>query len=244
MLIKINELQSNLNVSPNGVLHVGAHLAEEAQEYSKYGWGNVVWVESQPEKVANISKLLDKKTNTIIEATVWSESGVSMDFNVASNGESSSVLEFGSHAKSYPNITYTKKIRVTTKRLDELIPEDFSGDFLNLDVQGAELEALKGLGSEIRKFKWIYSEINKEEVYKGCATVGEMDEYLLSKGYRRAVSRWILGAGWGDALYMRLDLKKQSLLQSIVQQSNNGLFYGIQLLAILKRKVINRQLLL
>ncbi len=239
MLIKIKELRSNFNVFPIGVLHVGAHMAEEARDYARYGWGNIVWVESQPEKAQYISKLLDMKTNTIIEATVWSESGISMDFNVASNGESSSVLEFGSHSKNYPNITYTKKIRVTTKRLDEIIPENFLGDFLNLDIQGAELEALKGLGSEISKFKWIYSEINKEEVYKGCATVDEMDEYLLGKGYKRAASRWILDAGWGDALYIRQDLTKQNVLQSIIQKSNNVLFYGIQLMKILKKRIFN-----
>jgi len=240
MLIKVRELRSNFNVHPTGVLHVGAHMAEEAKDYSRYGWGNVVWVESQPEKAEFISKLLDAKTNTIIQATVWSESGVSMDFNVASNGESSSVLEFGSHSKNYPTITYTRKIRVTTKRLDEIIPNHFLGDFLNLDIQGAELEALKGLGSEINKFKWIYTEINKEEVYKGCPTVDEMDEYLASKGYKRVASRWILDAGWGDALYRRQDLKKQNDFQSITQKANSALFYGFQLLTILKRRILNK----
>lgn len=214
-------------------------MAEEAKEYSKYGCGSIVWVESQPEKVAYISQLLDARTNTIIEATVWSESGVSMDFNIASNGESSSVLEFGSHSKYYPKITYTKKIRVTTKRLDEIIPKDFFGDFLNLDIQGAELEALKSLGSEISRFKWIYSEINKEEVYKGCATVDEMDEYLLRNGFKRVATRWILDAGWGDALYARQDLKQQSLFQSTAQELYSARFYGIQLLKILKRSIFN-----
>ena len=214
-------------------------MAEEANDYSRYRWGNVIWVESQPEKVEYISQLLDLKTNTIVEATVWGESGISMDFNVASNGESSSLLEFGSHSKNYPKITYTRKIRVTTKRLDEIIPNNFVGDFLNLDIQGAELEALKGLGSKISKFKWIYTEINKEEVYKGCATVGEMDKYLLNKGYKRVASRWILDAGWGDALYSRQDIKKVDAFQSIKQKSKNLLFYGIQLLSIIKKSVFN-----
>jgi FkbM family methyltransferase len=239
MLIKIKDLRSNFNVSPKGVLHVGAHLAEEAKDYKQFNWGEIVWVESQQEKAEHIRNLLNPDENTVIEATVWSESGIPMDFNVASNGESSSVLEFGSHSKSYPNITYTKKVRVITKRLDEILPVNFQGDFLNLDIQGAELEALKGISSRINEFKWIYTEVNKEEVYKGCATVDKIDEFLLNYGYKRVATRWILKAGWGDALYIHSDLIRINSHQKINQLAKNIYFYGIQLLRILKKQIIN-----
>lgn len=239
MLIKISELCSNFNINPSGVVHVGAHLAEEAGDYAKYGWGKILWVESQKEKAVHIRNLLDSKTNLIIEATVWSESGIRMNFNIASNGESSSILEFGSHSKNYPNITYTKKIPVVTQRLDEIIPENFHGNFLNLDIQGAELEALKGLGRRLSDFNWIYSEVNKEEVYKNCATVDKIDEYLNNYGYTRVATRWILGAGWGDALYAKENLTKLGFLHKIRQKTNNVAFYGIQAARMLKRILLN-----
>lgn len=239
MLIKIKDLCSNFNVSPKGVLHVGAHLAEEAKGYKQFNWGHTVWVESQQEKAEHIRNLLDPDENTVIEATVWSESGIPMDFNIASNGESSSVLEFGSHSKNYPDITYTRKISVQTKRLDEVLPEDFQGDFLNLDIQGAELEALKGIGSKISKFKWIYTEVNKEEVYKGCATVDKIDEFLLNYGYKRVATRWILKAGWGDALYIQSNLIRMNSHQKMNQLVKDVFFYGTQLLRIFKKRIFN-----
>jgi FkbM family methyltransferase len=201
MLFSVSELGQNFNVHPNGVLHVGAHKAEESLEYQKHGWGNVVWVEAQPDLVIDLVNRLSASENTVIEAAVWDESGIKLEFNVASNGESSSLLEFGSHAESYPQIKYESSIVVFTKRLDEIIPIGQFADFLNVDVQGVELKALQGLGSRIKEFKWVYTEVNKSEVYKDCTLIGDLDDYLGEQGFKRISTRWVFGKGWGDALY-------------------------------------------
>jgi FkbM family methyltransferase len=203
MLIPISNLSQHWKIKPNGVLHVGAHRGEEAGEYEKYGWGKVVWVEAQPTLVSALRSALDIEQNLVLEAAVWNESGVELDFNVASNGESSSLLEFGSHADSYPNITFLSRIKVLTKRLDEIIPAERFADFLNLDLQGAELRALQGLGERISEFNWVYSEVNKIEVYRDCALITEIDGYLERMGFVRVSTRWVFGKGWGDALYIR-----------------------------------------
>jgi len=210
MLFSVSELGQNFKVHPNGVLHVGAHKGEESFEYQKHGWGNIVWVEAQPDLVLELTKRLSALENTVIEAAVWNESGVKLEFNVASNGESSSLLDFGSHAESYPQIKYESSIVVFTKRLDELIPTDQFADFLNIDVQGVELKALQGLGSRITEFKWVYTEVNKSEVYKDCTLIGDLDDYLGEQGFKRISTRWVFGKGWGDALYrnQNMDLTK------------------------------------
>ena len=202
MLIPVGELVRNFIVNPIGVLHVGAHKAEESTQCNQHGWGNVVWIEAQPDLVQHLRNTLPSEGNLIIEAAVWHESNIEFEFNIASNGESSSLLELGSHAESYPGIKYDKTIKIKTKRLDEVIPRERFADFLNVDVQGVELKALQGLGDRISEFKWIYSEGNNSEVYKECTLIADLDAFLSEKGFSRVTTRWVLGAGWGDAMYV------------------------------------------
>lgn len=63
------------------------------------------------------------------------------------------------------------------------------------------------MGSYFDQIKWIYSEVNKGDVYEGCSKIAEIDEYLESKGFKRASTRWVRGQGWGDAIYVRKTLK-------------------------------------
>ena len=70
------------------------------------------------------------------------------------------------------------------------IPNDFA-NFLNIDIQGAELLALKGMGSLISYFDYIYLEVNKAHVYKKCALVNE----AMSWSARAARTSKLIKAG-------------------------------------------------
>jgi len=59
------------------------------------------------------------------------------------------------------------------------------------------------MGELIRKFKWIYSEVNKRETYIGGATVDKLDEYLGSFGFKRVETGQWVGDTWTDALYIQ-----------------------------------------
>jgi DNA-directed RNA polymerase len=78
-------------------------------------------------------------------------------------------------------------------------------NFWNFDIQGAELLALKGAEESIKYAKALYLEVNTEEVYQGCALVGDLDTYLGERGFERVLTKmWDNGScGWGDALYVR-----------------------------------------
>jgi FkbM family methyltransferase len=189
-------------------MHVGAHLAEEYQEYKDQNWidkfsKRAIWVEAQPDLASKLQESLDKSENLVYNFAVWEENGKSLEFNIANNSQSSSLFELSKHAEIYPQIKYVERIMVETIRLETLLGmTELEPDFLNLDIQGAELIALKSLGSRINNFKWIYTEVNKEYVYKGCALVSEIDEFLASANFTRVATRWVKGKGWGDALYI------------------------------------------
>jgi hypothetical protein len=222
------------------VVHVGAHLAEEAADYVKYFWNPVIWVEAQPSLVAELRNKLDPKTNSIIEAAVWNQSGIELELHVASNSQSTSLLDFGSHQTSYPDITFTKSIKVKTQRLEDLLKDHICPNFINLDLQGVELQALEGLGQLIEKFDYIFVEVNRAEVYKNCTLVDDLDLFLEKHGFSRVTTRWIIGRGWGDALYIRESTQTpRRIFQHLGSFLNDTKFYARQLISRAIHKFLN-----
>jgi FkbM family methyltransferase len=193
--------------SISGIIHVGAHEAEELANYVAAGKDKVLWVEANPSKWSFLSEKLNAYPNMRLgRFAAASSSGGEAILNVASNGQSSSLLPFGSHADNYPSISYTEKILVDLNSVDDWIsrlgidPVDFN--FINLDIQGYELNALHGMTNQLQHVDFVYSEVNFEDVYLGCAKIAEMDEFLNDYGLKRVVMV-DTGAGWGDAFYSR-----------------------------------------
>lgn len=218
VIIGVDKLSRHWNVKPTGVLHVGAHLGEEAKAYEESNWVPVVWIDAQPQLCEELRLNLNPRNHEIICAAIWDKAGIEIDFNVSSNSQSSSLLEFGTHASNYPQNTVVDKYSVQTSTLADIKPRFQNLNFLNLDIQGVELQAVKGFSSGISSISWIYTEVNREEVYIGCTKVDDLDRYLESNGFRRIATRWCLGVGWGDALYIRTAVKytpKQILHQKI-----------------------------
>jgi FkbM family methyltransferase len=205
MLISIYDMQNRFKVSPIRVLHCGAHEAEELEIYERTNFSpkGVVWVEANPKLVDKLRTKFDNSSHKVINAALWSESNAELQFHLTSNSQSSSLLELGNHIDHFPDIIEVGTFTVLTKRIDSF-RDDLAGvDFINLDIQGAELEALKGAGKILEQIKWVYTEVNKSEVYKGCAKVWELDAFLSEKGFKRIATRWSHGEDWGDALYAR-----------------------------------------
>lgn len=44
-------------------------------------------------------------------------------------------------------------------------------NFLNVDVQGSDLNVILSFGELLNKIDFVYSEINTVEVYEGCHTI-------------------------------------------------------------------------
>ena len=73
---------------------------------------------------------------------------------------------------------------------------------MNVDLQGAELRALEGAARTLEGVRYVYTEVNREPLYEGCALVGDLDRFLGERDFQRVVTKWT-GAHWGDALYVR-----------------------------------------
>lgn len=201
VLIKIESHFERLGLDSGSVIHVGAHEAEEREIYLALNLSPRVWIEAQPNLVAKLQNRLHPPEDQVLQGAAWSEPGISFDFNVSSNSQSSSILHFGTHLKNYPDIVKVQTIKVTSLVLEDVLAGLENVTLLNLDIQGAELQALRGAGKELEKVKAIFTEVNFEEVYKDCALIGELDEYLKEFGFKRVLT-FRTQAGWGDALYL------------------------------------------
>lgn len=234
MLISINELVNDWNVNPESVLHVGAHEGEESKEYERHNWTPVIWIEAQPKLVQRLREKLDPVNHTIMEAAVFNVDDIELEFKISSNSQSSSLLNFGTHSRDYPEITFVEKLKVKTSRLDTILYSGNIPEFINLDIQGVELPALESLGDLINKVRFIYTEVNRIGVYEGCSLVGEVDDFLNSHGFKKLTSRWHYLEGWGDALYVRKGQKPQSIVQLLRSKFRLIMFYKPQYKSILR----------
>lgn len=207
MLIDFRELFPKYGIAPKGALHIGANVGEEAPVYSELVKGRVIWVEANEELIPKLRHNISQyHLQGWIHLLLSDVDGEDVNFNISNNaGQSSSILELGTHKTAHPEVHYIKSIPMKTVRWDSYMngSEMINIDFLNIDVQGAELKVLKGMGNLINPFKWIYLEVNKEELYKGCALVGEIDAYLYHYGFERVETKWCGNTGWGDALYIK-----------------------------------------
>jgi|688.fasta_scaffold441528_2 FkbM family methyltransferase len=207
MLIPAHLISKYLNIKPKTILHIGAHLGEEYDDYKKLGWGEelTIWVESSSDLVKQLKNKLDLANNLVIECTAWSQAGVELNFNITNNSQSSSLLDLDLHKLLYPEISVVNSIPKITQRIDGIMPIGFSPELLNIDIQGAEKEALIGCGDLLRDVKYIYSEVNKVSIYRGCTLVWDLDDYLCNFGFKRILTSWYKNHGWGDALYVNFD---------------------------------------
>lgn len=193
----------------NGILHLGANTGQEAKTYESLGIRNVIWVEAHPAVFRELEEHLTRfKGQRAYRGCITDEDNRVTNFHVANNaGQSSSVLELGTHKVQHPTVRYTGQIQMVSKTVDTLLRqhgEVIAGRWLlNADLQGAELMALKGMRENLQHFHWLYLEVNQEPLYVGCPLLPELDLYLGERGFRRT-DLHMTGSGWGDALFCRI----------------------------------------
>ena len=203
MLIPLEELVAQYPISIQGVLHVGAHEGEENAAYLSQGvhQDNIYWIEAHP----SLCYKLAERLPNVIQAVV-SDKYEQATFNVTNNFQSSSILNLRDHLVAHPNVYVTDQLRMSTTTLDSIVRSNsIRANFLNMDIQGAELKCLQGFGDTISMIDYVYTEVNTKELYSGCALLQDIDTWLGSRGFeRKAIS--MTPYGWGDAFYIRRSL--------------------------------------
>jgi len=202
MLLNFPNLIKKYNLKIKGILHIGAHFGQEFKTYKKMNIKNVCFFEPLPKTFEVLKSNVGDEAilhNTAIGNMVGE---VEMNVESANQGQSSSILEPAIHLRQYPHIRFTDKVKVKITKLDNFIEDCEKYNFINIDVQGYELEAFKGAEEYLNHIDYIMTEVNRDEVYKNCPMVGELDEYLSRFNFERVETTWD-GGTWGDAFYIK-----------------------------------------
>ena len=220
MLLNLKTLVKKYAIKTSGVIHIGAHEGEEVLPYKQIFDMDIPMHLFEPQKKyfeILKSKYQDSK-NIKLHEYGCGEKPEEQQLNISSNdGASSSILEPKIHLDIHPDVKFTSKEVVNIRTLDSFNIID--SNFLNIDIQGYELKALKGSLNTLIKIKYIYMEVNKREVYKDCPLVQEIDSFLDKFGFIRVATKYAYDTlPWGDALYINQEeLKKFQIMKSRIK---------------------------
>lgn len=199
----VNLIYKNLVSQSTGVLHIGAHVGQEAETYAKAGL-EVLWVEGDTEIFPRLQENIKRYANQkAINFLLGDREGQLVDFFRSSNdGQSSSLFKFGKD--SFENVSTVKIEQLTLHRLDSLlsIQESMRFDHWVVDVQGAELLVLKGAGHLLNSCRWLSVEVSLRETYSGGAKFQELCDYLAQY---QLFPLWNPTVGFhGDVIFVKL----------------------------------------
>ena len=188
-----------------GIIHIGAHHGQEIEEYIQNGVQDILMFEP----VSQNFKVLEEKMQSMnaniqaYQVALGNEDKKNVTMYLSDNNLiSSSVLKPKVHLQLHPAVGFPGVEEVEMQKLDNFLDDTKDFNFINMDVQGYELEVLKGGTETLKHVDYVYCEINRDELYEGNAFVEDLDEFLKYYDMERVETDWS-GTLWGDALYVR-----------------------------------------
>jgi FkbM family methyltransferase len=231
MLISLSEVLSKYNMKPKGVIHVGAHWAEEHDDYVANGIERFVYVEPCKDAHHTMLKRLAEKhgnegwygalnpyngndgrvhigfekdgINISLFQYACGSTPSQMVMYVSHNnqGQSNSLLEPDLHLQQHKEVVFNDAELVEVVTLDSL---KVTGDMLVMDCQGFEGEVLKGGIDTLKQVNIIYTEVNNGSTYKGNMLIQDVDDFLAQYRFKRVETYWPSpNWTWGDAVYIK-----------------------------------------
>jgi len=202
MLLDLISLNEKYKMNIKGVAHIGAHFGEENTIYDKLKIENRIFFEPLESNFNTLKKNLGE-THTLLKVALGNENRkILMNVETANSGQSSSILKPKLHLSQYPHILFESTEEVDMFRLDDMDIDLENINFINIDVQGYELEVFKGAEKTLNNIDYIMSEINRDEVYENCSKIGELIEFLRPYGFEMVEQDWA-GGTWGDGLFIK-----------------------------------------
>ncbi len=186
----------------------GAHIGRVTDRYlQEYNQPTVHMFEPIPPLAQMLQQKYAALPNVHIHPAAIGPETCTIEFNVVGNVMSSSVLKPSEFAGNLHGEAMEVKqtAPLPQVRLDEAITTPI--DVLKLDLQGYELQALKGAEGLLDRTHIIITEVEFIAMYDGQPLFGDVDTYLRSKGFalHNLYDLWTLQNGQltsGDALYV------------------------------------------
>jgi FkbM family methyltransferase len=170
------------------VLDVGANAGFFGDAVRSQGYeGRIVSFEPLAEAFAELEQRVQDDPLWEARRLALSDHDGEGDLQVAGNSWSSSLLAMESrHVASAPASAIVRSERVSLAQLDTIWDEvrrDDRAAYLKLDVQGAELDVLRGADHALRDVEVVEAELSVVELYAGQPLLPDVVAFLEPHGF-------------------------------------------------------------
>jgi len=205
MINALTEIIKKYQINITGVSHFGAHICKEIDFYNSLNLDSINLFEPQKEVYKKLNENVEqyKNVKTYNYALGNSNFKTKIYSSTTYSGVSASVLKPLEHTKYFPKVIFDLDNEiVNVVRYDEL--EIKNVNFFVIDVQGYELEALKGAEKSLSLVDVIHIEISRKELYESNAKIKDLDIFLKRNNFIRIKTEWwSVNAISGDAIYVK-----------------------------------------
>jgi FkbM family methyltransferase len=180
-------LAKEFNLLSNIIVDVGGADGTTSKIFSGAFPNNKIYVfEPLKANYLQIEQLIIQFPNIIlIKKAVGSSLGKAI-IHKAKRITSSSLYKMNvdTHSEMFSDILkVNSEEEVTITTLNESLPKDKPISIIKIDVQGYELEVLKGADSVLKRTSIIVLEVNNHDYYVGSPKYYDIDQYLRNKNF-------------------------------------------------------------
>ncbi len=205
MLLDFKELVRKYDIKFDNVTVVGAHWAEEHDDYISAGAKHITYIEPC-EKAFDVlkSKFDSDKSVSLFNCACGIARGYATMYtgdDTINKGQSNSLLVPDLHLQLHREVEFTDTEQVSIAFLDDMLEFGKEPQLLVLDCQGSEGDVIRGATETLKTVEFLYSEVNRAEVYKNCTKIEELQQ-LLPDFEIVETGTWVGGA-WTDCLFKR-----------------------------------------
>jgi FkbM family methyltransferase len=195
------------------LIDVGAHTGDFAMSIDRLcGIQNGVLFEPQPKHAELLRRKMDRSRFKVHECVVAdSDSTRTLEINEFDATSSTlSAMRDSPHLAGV-NVRLRNAVECRSTTLDSALEDErFVGiDLVKIDVQGAEMDVIKGATTTLSKTTMVWIEVSFKPLYQGSCVFGEVYDIMSQQGFRlveldpgfRSPSGELLQA---DALFTKL----------------------------------------
>lgn len=167
MLINLDGLVTKYNLKISGIIQIGANRGQEIEHFYGLGIDNIVAFEPLQENF----QILTARFPQLKAHKVALGNDISVvTMNVSNNEQqSSSILKPKVHLRQHPDVHFIGQEQVPMTKLDVFAADNVGKNLIMMDVQGYELEVLKGAIETLKHVDYLMCEVNRAEVYENNA---------------------------------------------------------------------------
>lgn len=168
------------------VIDVGANVGQYACALRHAGYeGDILSFEANPAAASRLRQAAAGDERWTIEGVALGSEPGSMPLHVTVDSLSTSLLVPSADEQYAFMAEAPESVVVEVRTLDSFhLSEDGSCTLLKLDVQGYELEVLRGAASTLAEVTAVECELSLAQIYEGQALIEDVVAHLRAAGFR------------------------------------------------------------